>query len=119
MARRPGVIRQAVERTARQLVAQRRAAVPVDADPRHQVGVTYLDLEAALVPQGVGRQAVRRTLERLAREEVLPRVGSVHLPHSRKPLGVYAPPANDEPQPGTPGLDLQALLCSGAWAQQA
>jgi hypothetical protein len=55
----------------------------------------------------------------LAREEVLPRVGSVHLPHSRKPLGVYAPPANDEPQPGTPGLDLQALLCSGAWAQQA
>lgn len=117
MARRPGVIRQAVERTARQLVAQRRTAEHrPDAGP---VGVTYLDLEEALVPLGVGRTAVRRTLERLARDQVLPRVGSAHLPHSNRPLGIYAPAANDEPQPGIPGLELQALLCSGAWAQQA
>lgn len=118
MARRPGVIRQVVERTARQLVAQRRAACQADGG-QEVVGVTYLDLEAQLVPQGVGRKAVRRMLEQLARDEVLHRVGDARLPHSRRPLGLYAPAPDNNPQPEMPGLDLQALMCSSAWTMPA
>lgn len=112
MARRPGVIRQAVEGAARALVAQRRAL----AGPDQVVGVTYLDLEAQLVPTGVARGAVRRTLEQLARDAVMPRVGAVRVPHSRRPLGLYAPvDGKTNHQPALAGLELQALLTSGAW----
>lgn len=116
MARRPGPIRLAVQQAAQMLVGL--ADGPRYGDEARP-GVTYLDLQRHLVPQGVGRQAVRRTLEQLVRDGQMGPVAEVRLAHSKRPLKAYAPAADDGPQPNLPlGLDLQALLC-GRVAQGA
>jgi hypothetical protein len=106
MARRPGPVRLAVLDTARRLLPVQHSSAQA-----HRRGVTYLDLEARLVPLGVARHMVRRTLEQLVRDGLMVRVDNVPMPHSRRPLGAYAPAANDDPQHALPmGLDLQDLL---------
>lgn len=108
MARPPGPVRLAVQEAARVLVAEQRR----QQGRRH--GVTYLDLQRHLVPHKVGRAAVRAHMEQLVREGLLVRVGDMPMPHSKRPLGLYALAANDDPQQALPmGLDLQALLVTG------
>lgn len=106
MARPAGPIRQAVALTAERLVE-------APDGPRYggRPAVTYQDLQAHLVPAGVGRKAVRTTLARLVRDGALEFVAEVTLEHSRRPLKAYAPArGNAPPKQLQLGAELQALL---------
>lgn len=79
------------------------------------VPATSRDVATWLVPTGVGRAAVRHTVDNMARAGHLQRVGTVRVPGSCRPLVAYLPawgPAA-EPRQAAPGAALACI--TRAW----
>lgn len=79
-------------------------------------GATYRDIQALLVPQGIGRQAVRDTVKNLRRLGHLQPVGPVRVAGSPRALVAYAPTTPQQAaasRQAEPGLLLAGI--TRAW----
>lgn len=75
--------------------------------------LTYRDVQRAVVPLGVGADAVRQTVKNMARHGALERVDDVRVPDSSRPLAAY------RLAPDGHAHDAQAALCQAvnSWAE--
>ena len=104
--RPPGQIRSATLFAAERLVQQQRQM-------HRQIGVTWRDVAAVLVPQGVSRAAVKHTFKNLARTPLMQRVGAVKVPGASRAMVAYVPDLSLQGAADEPVLRLES--CTRAW----
>lgn len=112
---RPRTTQTDVMAEARRITRERQQLAQEQAEAAAPVGVTWRCVLDGLQRRGYRESAVRSEVKWLRRTGLLRPVGTVRMPHSMRPLSVYAPADDDQPpvQP-LPGAALAGAM--RAWA---